>query len=268
GLWPLSRRKRVGLRLASLVLSPVVWITVALLLKAAQPVLGLRFLLFAVLVQGLSIAATRLAVRIPRGNLLRDLPRLPGTLGSLVQKDLRQMLSVLDPYIALLLCLAASLYRLSGRPLDPEALPVLSLLVALALSTYSQCLFGLDLASGLARYRLLPLRGWQILLAKDAAFLLVLFLLVLPLAPLPGLAGGLVALAIGHHASVRMPMPQHRWRFTGGILFPTGAVQVAAMMSTGIAAARQSPLYAAAALAFYLGSVWYCGRLWDRGESV
>ena len=50
-------------------------------------------------------------------------------------------------------------------------MPVLSILIALALITYAQSLFGVDFGSGMTLYRLLPLRGWEILLAKDLAFL-------------------------------------------------------------------------------------------------
>ncbi len=98
---------------------------------------------------------------------------------------------------------------------------ILALVVVIALSTYAQSLFGLDLPSGLVRYRVMPLRGYEILLAKDIAFLLVAAILVAPLAPLAGFAGALVAVAVGHHASVLRPLPQMRWRFTGGVIFPS-----------------------------------------------
>ena len=54
------------------------------------------------------------------------------------------------------------------------------------MSSYAQCLFGLDGEGGRSRYRLLPVRGWQLLLAKDAAFLIVLLPLTLTVAILPG----------------------------------------------------------------------------------
>jgi hypothetical protein len=61
-------------------------------------------------------------------------------------------------------------------------------------------------------------------LAKDEAFLGFLLLLVLPLDPAPGLTFGFIALAVGHHPSILLPIPQRRWRFTGGRLLP-GAIQ-------------------------------------------
>ncbi len=76
-------------------------------------------------------------------------------------------------------------YRVFGPALPPEAFMAMTVLVVGAMSSYAQCLFGLDGEGGLSRYRLLPVRGWQLLLAKDAAFLAVVIPLTLPLAVLP-----------------------------------------------------------------------------------
>ena len=81
----------------------------------------------------------------------------------------------------------------------------MTVLVVGAMSSYAQCLFGLDGEGGLSRYRLLPVRGWQLLLAKDAAFLAVVVPLTLPLAVLPGIGAALVALAVGHAPAVEHP---------------------------------------------------------------
>ena len=51
----------------------------------------------------------------------------------------------------------------------------MALVVALALSTHTQVLLGID-GHGAERYSLMPLRGWRILLAKDLAFLAILAL--------------------------------------------------------------------------------------------
>jgi hypothetical protein len=85
--------------------------------------------------------------------------------GELVRKNMRELLSTLDFYVALLLSLTGLAYRVARLGLPPEAYRDLGLLVLLALCTYTQCLFGLD-GGGLARYRLLPLRGGQILLPR------------------------------------------------------------------------------------------------------
>ena len=264
-LWPLSRTERIALRLSSPALTPLVWIAVPFLFRAAGLSVGLALIALALIIQVLLATWRHIMARRPPWNPFRYVPKPPGKLGRLIQKNARQLLSVLDTYVALLLCLACIVFRLVSRNLDPEATVILSLLVALALSTQAQCLFGLDLPWGIVRYRLLPLRGREILLVQDAAFLVILLILTLPLAPLPGLAAGLVALGLGHRASVLRPMPQHRWRFTGGAIFPFGFFQVILMMATGVAVARQSVWYLAMALAFYLGSLWYYGRRWDAG---
>ena len=42
-LWPLAAGQRLGLRLASLALSPIAWIGVLILLKTARPLMALAF---------------------------------------------------------------------------------------------------------------------------------------------------------------------------------------------------------------------------------
>ena len=134
----------------------------------------------------------------------------------LLRNNVRQMFSVLDTWLAIVIALAGSGYRLfSARP-DPAAFPILAMLVALALSTYAQCLFSLDSESGATRYHLLPLRGWQILLAKDAALLGILLILTLPLDAAAGMTFGLSSLAIGRYPALKARLSAQRWRFTSG----------------------------------------------------
>ncbi len=265
-LWPFTPAQRFTLRLASLGLSPIVWILVVLMVRTARlrPVLELTAV-FAVL-QALLLVSKQIGRRVPRWNLFHLVPRFPGTLGGLMQKDVRQILSTLDFYIACLLAMAAVAYRwLSSTP-DMAAIPVMTLIVVLALSTWAQCLFGFDGPAGVMRYRLMPLRSWRILLAKDLAWFVVLTPLVIALSPLTGFTGGLVALAIGHHGAVRKPMPQQRWRFTAGRLFPIGMVQVAAMFAAGTAVERLSLWFLPGAFVVWAGSVGVYGYLWDRTE--
>src|SRR5262249_9756857 len=146
---------------------------------------------------------------------------------------------------------------------QPEAFPILSLMVALAMSTYAQCLFGQDHATASAtRYRLLPLRGCEVLLAKDIAFLGVVLVIVLPLDPLPGLAFSMFALAVGHHTSVFQRIALRRWRFAGGRVF-AGVVQSAGGFMLGIAVHRISAAFFLVAVAIYLASVAAYGRAWE-----
>ncbi len=253
-LWPLSPLQRVILRLASLALSPVLWLTVLLLSLRVSFVLAAAFAAVAVAIHSAAALA-----RGPAWSVARFVPRIPGRIGALVSANLREMLTLLDPYLALLISLSATAWRFFGKA-DPAALPILSLLVAVAISTYAQCLFALETASGMTRYRLLPLRGWQILIAKDAAFLGLLLLLTLPLDPYAGMAFGLAALAIGRYPSLQVHMPQRRWRFSSGrVLF--GVLQGLVGATLGFHAAGPG---LAIAIVMYAAALYLGGRSWDR----
>ncbi len=260
-LWPFAPLERAAIRAGSFALSPGAWITAVIVVVLARPAVGLRFAALSIGVGAATVALSALAARVPNANPLLHIPPVPGRFGGLVRKNLREMLSVLDVYVALLLALCGVAFRLSGQ-LDADARMGVTLLIVLALSTYAQLLFGLDSDSGLTRYALLPLRGWTILAAKDAAFLLLLLPLVVFLSPLAGLAAALMALAFGHHVSVEQRIPQHRWRFTGGGTIVFGAIQAVAMFSAGVMTAREAPWFILPCAAAYAGSLaWYGRRL-------
>jgi hypothetical protein len=263
-LWPLTGRQRLGLRLASLLLSPITWIGVLILLRTARPMAALAFCGLAVAMQCVVALARYAAKRDPHWDLLRAIPPIPGRFGGLIRKNLREMLSVLDPYAAALISFGGGAYRIFAAHPDPAAFPIIGLLVALTMSTYAQSLFGLDFGSGMTRYRLLPLRGWQVLLAKDVAFLALLLVLLLPLDPAPGMTFGLAALALGHHSSVLLELPHQRWRFTGGRLLPVGALQAAGGMALGFVEHERGPLVLLLTAVGFVASLLYYGRRWDR----
>jgi hypothetical protein len=260
GVWPLTPEQRARLRVASILVSPVLWIGIALLLfKRVRPGIALAFLTAVIGVQAVAFLGRLLLAQTPRGALLRLVPPLPGRLGGLIRNHLRQMLQVLDFYIALIFSAGAVGYRIFAPHPEPEAFPVLSMLAVLALSTYGQVLFGLDRASGGAtRYRLFPLHGWEILLSKDIAFLGIAALFTVFVDPLPGMTFALFALAAGHHASVLEKIPLRRWRFSGGRAF-IGVVQCAGGFALGMAEHRVSPLFALAGVGAYLGSLMFYG---------
>ena len=260
-LWPLTGNQQRVLRFASIALSPVFWITVAILLRTARLSVSLSFVAIAAAVQLASISGARLA---PAWNPLRHIPQFPGPLGGLIRNNLREFLTLLDPYLAILLCVAGSAYRFLYRHPDPSAPPIISILIALALSTYAQSLFGLDLGSGMTRYRLLPLRGWQVLLAKDAAFLIVLILLILPFSIGTGLTFGLVALIFGHYSSVYLKIPQKQWRFAGGRLLPVGALQALGGVAAAFGELAYGWIVFVPAVALWALSIWFYGWRWER----
>ena len=237
GVWPLGRRQRVVLRVAAFALNPAIWLAGALAVALrAAPLL----LLLAVPV-GQASRPVRLQIK--------PLPLLP----HLVRNHLRQLFTILDTWLAIVISIGGTIYRLTAKSPDVDAFPILAMLVALALSTYTQCLFSLDGRAGIERYRLLPLHAWQILGSKDAAWLVVLCILTAPLRLSSGLAFGLAALAIGHWPSTRSRLPMHRWRFAGGRV-AAGAAQMVIGATLGFAAARQSAAYVLIAAAMYAAS--------------
>jgi hypothetical protein len=201
--------------------------------------------------------------RIPIFQIQRYVPQPPGRLGGIFRLSLRQIMTTLDFYVALMASVSGVLYRLVNSHADPTAFPIVAVIVALALSTYAQRMFGLDGVAGETRYRLLPLRGWQLLLAKDAAYLGVLLVLVLPLGVLPGLAFGLMALTVGRYASLTSSGMQLRWRFVGGDIL-VGIAQVAIGVAVSFGCLRFGVVMFAGAVAVYVASLVAGGRLWER----
>ncbi len=258
-MWPISNRERWLLRIASPWLNPMTWILAILVLRRSVS-MGLWALVAGLFAIGFVVPSLPW---MRRQEAWRRLPHFPGPLDQLIRKNLREMLSTLDFYCGLLLSAGALIFRVKGK-LPHDALFPLTMLVALTLSSYAQSLFGLDGDGGLTRYRILPVPGWQILAAKDAAFLLVVVALCLPLAPLAGLAAALVALALGHDASVNQRSEQTRWRFSTGVSFGSGITQVLVMALLAAATVYASPFMLAPCIAIYAWSTWWFGRAMDR----
>lgn len=258
-LWPMSAGQRAGLRLGAIALAPALWILAfgAVLWKTRRPELGLFLIFAAGLVQVVAPAF--------RTGRRRAQPRLRiGPL--LIRANLRQIVSTLDFWLALAIATGGAAYRIFDAHADPDAFGVLSIVVALALSSYAQTLFGLDAAgSGTTRYRLLPLAGWRVLLAKDAALMAVLLCLCAPLRIAPGATFGLTALAIGHFPSVRRPAPMERRRFAGTSI-SMALIQGIPAFILGIAEIQEGAALLAAAVA-YAASLAVSGKLFLKAES-
>ena len=258
-LWPLDKREQWALRAISPWVNPITWLIAALALWAVRGsvTVGLWALAAGLFAAGFTISE----LPLPSGAAMwRRVPHFPGPLDQLARKNLREMLSTLDFYCALLLSASTTAYRMLGPALPNEAFLAMTVLVVVAVSSYAQCLFGLDGAGGWSRYRLLPVRGWWILAAKDAAFLLVVVVLVAPLAPLAGLGAAFVALAMGRRPSVEDPRPQTRWRFSAGTSPIYGIVEVMVMTSAASAIFLTSWLIVVPCAGAWLGSLWWYGR--------
>jgi hypothetical protein len=240
GLWPVSRGLRFTLRACALLMNPAFWVLGVLIWARAGWKLAAGFVVAVIAARVFS------SLRMDRRHTAIVCPTW------LITNNVRQMFCVLDTYLALAIGMGGGLWRVFGHA-DSNAFPVLSILAALALSTHAQCLFALDGDDGMTRYRLLPIRGWRIVLAKDAAFLGVLLFAVLPLDIPRSIAFGLTALALGRYPAMRLRLGEQRWRFTSGRVL-WGVLQSAAGIGT--------PLPIAAAL--YTVSLWWAGRDWDR----
>ncbi len=256
-LWPLSGGDHRRLRWLTPWLNPVTWGLAALGAWAVKHtesmgVLALAAALFAV---GFFVPSVS-----GEPAFLRWIPAPGGAFVQLVRKSLREMMLTLDFYLALLLGGSALAYRIFVPAFPDEGRMVMTLLIVLSLSSYAQCLFGLESKGGMTRYRLMPVKGWVILAAKDVAFLLVIALVTAPLSMAEGLAAGLTALALGHAASVEEGREQTRWRFSTGVSLQRGVTQVLALVAAGVTAYRITPLILLACAGACAGSAWWYGR--------
>jgi hypothetical protein len=258
-IWPLEAGERRLLRLVSPLLNPMTWGVLALALwkRASWGLVAL----------GAGVVATGFVASARAGSGAkspwRHVPRYPSPLNHLIRNNLRQMLSTLDFWCGALIAVAALGWRVSGL-LPHEAFFPLTAIAMVGISTCALTLFGLDGAAGMTRYRLMPLRGWQILLAKDIAYLTMAVIVALPLSIPSACGAALIALAIGHNASVTSPRPQTRWRFQTGSSLGAALTQMIPMTMAGAAIAYTSLLFLPVCIAAWIISVWWFGREIDR----
>lgn len=228
-LLPLSGSQRVAFQVLARGLNPVLWAALAMaLLLGWNPLWLLPLLVLPALLEG---GLRRWWRQNPRPLGLAA----PGHFGPLYLQGLKADLRSLDPYLALLLSAWALGFRLWGSAPIPGLGTGVSLLLVLSLGTQAQCLLGAESWGEALRARLLPLRGWQWLLVRDAAWLTLLLPLVAPHDWRAGLGAAFAALAVGHGASLR-PAPRRRpWHFLQGPSLGWGALQTVLMAAAGIA---------------------------------
>jgi hypothetical protein len=224
------------------------------------------FVLLAMIVHTTVYAVSRLPFKL-RIHASLGLSRAPLKVGGIAQEMWQELHGTLDFWIALLIAVIGTLYRLFGRAPEPEAFPMLSLLVGIAISTVAQRMLRLDEGRALLRYRLLPIAGWKLLVTQDMTFLIPLAVMVSLLSLRTGVAFGLVALAAGRYPSLRQRANQRRWRFVGGD--PRfGVAQVLLGGLAGIGAARAGLWVLAVAFAIYVVSIFWGELLWRRSRNA
>lgn len=258
-LWPLTATERRLLRMISPWLNPMTWIVAGFALWRGVS-LGLGVLAAALFLVG--FLAPSFGFRGRGRSLALPLP-FPAPFAELIRKDLRSLVRTLDFYCALIVGGAAAAYRFAGLLPEDAFLPG-TMLTLLCISTCAQTLFGLDGRAGLTRYRLLPMRGWKILLAKDVAFLVVAMLFTVALAPLAGFSGGLAALAAARYPAIRERRGQLRWRLQSGTSFGGALTQILAMVGAASAVHLYSALLLAPCVLAWLLSLWWGGRELER----
>jgi hypothetical protein len=97
---------------------------------------------------------------------------------------------------------------------------------------------------------------------KGVAFLLLMLVVTMPLSPIGGVAGGLIALAVGQFVSVKQVIPQSRWRLRASSPFGYSLVQMLLALF-GFAAVTQLGIpWLGLNVAVYALSLWISDRRW------
>jgi hypothetical protein len=218
-----------------------------------------------------------------------SIARLPGRLGPLVQKEQRSVRCMLDLWIGLLLVLTAAVLSLSASLSSAFRPTIFVIVCALNVNVTLNCL-GLDRPAGLTRYRILPIRGKDLFLAKNVAVMVVVAVQLMPLLVIGAWQSGfmqlgaeivvaivliVVHLAWGNVVSVFEPRRTAPYRFASAADPLTALVSVLIGSTPGVAVivllrsdSRVTALAIAAivllAMAAYYSSLRYAGRSFER----
>ena len=260
--WPLTRAQLFVFSAVSFALNPLFLVLLFGFLLWMGFAVALFFVLVAFFVHLLVYVCSRLPLR-SKVAISSILPRLPIKVGGIAQETWRELLETLDFWTALLIAALGTLYRGFGHAPEPEAFPILSLMVATAMSTIAQRMLSLDEGRALLRYRLLPLSGWKVLATQDMAFLTIVAVLVSPLNLRAGCTFCVTSLAIGRYPSLTQKVNQRRWRFVGGD-FRFGIAQLLISGAAGLGAVRSGLWIPLIAVALYAGSLFWGELLWKR----
>ena len=218
-----------------------------------------------------------------------SIARLPGRLGPLVHKEQRSVSRVLDLWMGLLLVLAAAALALAAYMSATYRQAILVIVCALNVNVTLNCL-GLDRPAGLTRYLILPIRGKDLLLAKNVAVMVVVAVQLMPLLAVGAWQSGFVQLgadttvaivlivaplAWGNVVSVFDPRRTEPHRFaapgdpvttsvSGLIGSAPGVAVILLLRSDSPIAALAIAAIVLLTLAAYYGSLRYAGRSFER----
>jgi len=261
-MWPLTSRQTLLFSSVSFAFNPAFIVLFFGYLFWMGLTIASFFVLLALIVHIAVYAVSRLPIK-SRTHASLSTSRESFRLGGIAQETWRGLRGTLDFWVALLIAVIGTLYRLFARAPEPEAFPMLSLFVGIAMSTIAQRMLYLDEGRALLRYRLLPIAGWKLLVTQDITFMIPLAFMVSFLSLRTGIAFGLVAIAVGRYPSLRQRANQRRWRFVGGD--PRfGVAQVLLGGFAGIGTARIGLWVLAVAFTLYLVSVFWGELLWRR----
>jgi hypothetical protein len=298
--FPVGARSLLTLTLLSRFLSPLAWLATIVslvglspLLSAPHPLLGILSALF---VLALTIAVGMVVsqasgrwARRRRARRATSIARLPGRLGPLVQKEQRAVSSVLDLWMVLLLSLPAAALSFYASFSSTSRQAMLVIVCALNANVTLNCL-GLDRPAGLTRYLILPIRGTDLLLAKNVALTVVVAVELMLLLAIGAWQSGVIQLgadmlvavvlvlshfAWGNVVSVFEPRRTEPYRFMSAADPVTMMVSVLIGSASGVAVmillrsdSRIAPLAIAGVvlltMAAYYGSLRYAGSAFER----
>jgi hypothetical protein len=218
-----------------------------------------------------------------------SIARLPGRLGPLVLKEQRSLSKVLDVWMVLLVTLAVAALSLVASLSSTVRQTFFVIVCILNAHVTINCL-GRDRPSGLTRYLILPVRGKDLLLAKNLAVMSAVTVQLVVLLAIGAWKSGfmqlgaetlvlivlmLTHLAWGNVVSVFEPRTSRPHRFssagdplTGLATMLIGSIPGVAVMVLLRLGSRASALAIGAivllTMAAYYGSLRYAGRSFER----
>ena len=218
-----------------------------------------------------------------------SIARLPGRLGPLVHKEQRSIRTVLDLWMGFLPVIAAAALSLSISLSPTIRQAILAIVCVLNANVILNCL-GLDRPAGLLRYLIFPIRGKDLLFAKNVAVMVVVALQFAPLLAIGAWQSGLMQLAAeivvatvlllahlawGNLVSVFEPRRTEPHRFASGgdrvaalvsalIGSAPGVAGIVLLLSKAVATMLSIAAIIVWASAAYSGSLRYAGRSFER----